>query len=418
MDIGQIAAFLVTLAAVFSFVNERYFKLPSSIALMLMAFAFSLVIIALSGLNYELALSIERFVSEINFTDTVLHGVLGFLLFAGALHVNFSTLQTHRLVIGLLASVGVILSTFITGYLVYYLLPLVGLSVPLLYCLVFGALISPTDPVAVLAILKRSTIPPALKGKIAGESLFNDGVGVVAFSVLLVFAGTGANPTAMEVAQVLMLEALGGLLLGLLLGAIGYAMLIRAATYRLQILITLALVMGGYAVANAMDTSGPLAMVVAGLYIGNHARNFTMPRETTENLNSFWGLVDEILNALLFLLIGLEFVMLRGDWALFPAALVAVPVILLARWIVVAVPVTALRRSYPFAAGTIPIMTWGGLRGGVSIALALSIPDGEWREIILVMTYAVVLFSVLVQGGTMRRLVSRYDRSAVPDKPL
>ncbi|MCU7959987.1 MAG: sodium:proton antiporter [gamma proteobacterium symbiont of Bathyaustriella thionipta] len=410
MSFFDLAAILVSLAALFSWINYRFLRLPVSIALTILALFSALLILLFDHLGFALADQIDALLRGIDFPQALLYGMLSFLLFAGALHVNLQDLYSQRWIISIMASVGVLASTALIGFALYYLLPLFGFEMSLAYCLVFGALISPTDPIAVLGIMKSSGAPASLQTKMAGESLFNDGIAVVVFAVLLTFASSDEPLTAGNVALLFAEEALGGLLFGLLLGYVSYRMLRQVHSYQVEILITLATVMGGYSLAHALHTSGPLAIVVAGLFIGNHGRLFAMSDETTRHLDSFWELLDEIFNAVLFLLIGLEFVLLSGDWPLLPTVFLAIPLIVLVRFVVVAVPVSILKRWRKFSPGAIAILAWGGLRGGISIALALSLPAGEARELILVMTYAVVLFSVLAQGLSIARLVRYYQK--------
>ncbi len=331
--------------------------------------------------------------------------MLSFLLFAGALHVDINDLAKQKWVITLLATGGVVLSTFLVGFLTWHVLDLLGYPTPMIYCLLFGALISPTDPIAVLGILKSAGVPKTLEVKITGESLFNDGVGVVVFLVLLKIAAGGGGITVEEVAWLFFEEAFGGVAFGLIIGSIAYWMLKSVDSYQVEILLTLALVAGGYALATHLHLSGPIAIVVAGLLIGNHGRLFAMSDTTRENLDTFWELVDEVLNSVLFVLIGLEVLILPFTASYLIAGALVVPTVLAARFVSVGVPVTLMRRFREFSPDVIKIMTWGGLRGGISVALALSLPAVPAREVLLAITYQVVVFSILVQGLTIGRLV-------------
>lgn len=410
MAILDIAAVLVTIAAVFSFINERYVRLPGAIGLMLIALVLSLIILGLGALGFgTLKEDAARFVGAIDFNLTLMNGMLSFLLFAGALHVNLNDLAEQKLLVGVLATVGTVTSTALVGFLFYGLTALFGVNLELIYCLLFGALISPTDPIAVMGILKSVGAPKSLETKITGESLFNDGVGVVVFLVLLQIAtSTGAEQvSAGEVAKLFAVEAVGGIVFGLILGGIGYWMLSQVDDYTVEILVTLAIVMGGYALALAVHTSGPIAMVVAGLLIGNHGRSFAMSESTREHLDTFWELIDEILNAVLFVLIGLEVLLLSFHGAYMAIGLIAIPLVLVCRFVCVGTPIKVLSLGRTFSPGVVRILTWGGLRGGISIALALSIPTGPERDLILAVTYAVVVFSILVQGLTVGRLIKR-----------
>ena len=404
-------AILITTAALFSYLNLRFIRLPTTIGLMVIALGISVALVLLGVLGWPaLRLEAETFLRGINFHETLMQGMLSFLLFAGALHVNLSDLRNQKWIIALFATVGVLASTFLIGGFTFWLMNLLDLSLPFIYCLIFGALISPTDPIAVLGILKTTHAPKSLETKITGESLFNDGVGVVVF---LVFAGIAAghqSVTAGSAAWMFLTEALGGITFGLVIGGISYFLLRSINNYSVEVLITLALVTGGYALASALHLSGPIAMVVAGLLIGNHGRRSAMSEITRLHIDTFWELVDELLNAVLFLLIGLEVLILSFKTAYFQAALFLVPAVLLARFISVSVPVLLLRNVRQFSPGVIPIMTWGGLRGGVSVALALSLPLGPEREVILAVTYLIVVFSITVQGLTIGRVIRHWTR--------
>ena len=413
MDVLQIAALLLSLAAVFSYINYRYVRLPTTIGLMFIALLLSLSLLGLDKLGLVFPAEWARHVLEgIDFNLTLLHGMLSFLLFAGALHVNLDDLAQQKWVIAIFASIGVLVSTCIIGGLTWWLLGALGLHLELIYCLLFGALISPTDPIAVLGILKTTGAPKSLETKIAGESLFNDGVGVVIFLALLGIASSGEVSLG-EVAELFVVEAVGGVLFGLLIGWIAYRMLASVDNYQVEILLTLALVMGGYALAGALHVSGPIAIVVAGLLIGNHGRVLAMSEKTREHLDTFWELVDEILNAVLFVLIGLEVLALTFHEAYLPAALLLIPAVLLARFISVGMPVALMRRYRTFSPHAVKILTWGGLRGGISVALALSLPAGPERQAILAITYVVVVFSILVQGLSVGLLIRRTNKKTI-----
>jgi CPA1 family monovalent cation:H+ antiporter len=404
----QIIALLVSLTALLSYANHRLLKLPTTIGVMLIALLISLALIAAGAFGYDVRSWAEQVVGRIDFNEALMHGMLSFLLFAGALHVDLSQLAQQKLIVGTLATAGVLLSTVLIGSAMYVLLPLAGFAVPYIWCLVFGALISPTDPIAVLGILKGARVPKSLELKVTGESLFNDGVGVVVFLVLLEIATRDVGISASAIALLFAVEAVGGLLLGLGLGALSYWMLKSVDNYQVEVLLTLALVMGGYALAAALHTSGPIAIVVAGLFIGNQGRSFAMSDTTREHLDTFWELIDEILNAVLFVLLGLEILVLSFRGETLAAGLLTIPVVLLARWISVGLPVLAMRRWRSFTPGAVTVMTWGGLRGGISVALALSLPaSGEARELLIVMTYVVVVFSILVQGLSVGAVVRR-----------
>jgi CPA1 family monovalent cation:H+ antiporter len=346
-------------------------------------------------------------VGGINFNEALLHGMLGFMLFAGALKINLKDLAGQKWDVLLLSTAAVVASTFIVGGLTRLLLDLLGIQVNFLTCLLFGALISPTDPVAVLGIIKTSGAPKSLETKITGEALFNDGVGVVVFMVLFALATGGHEVSAGKVAALFLEEAAGGIMFGLALGIVTFQMLKRVNNYQVEIMLTLAAVMGGSVLADAIGTSGPLAIVVTGLVIGNQGRAFAMSDTTRMHVDTFWQLIDEILNAILFLLIGLEVLAMSFTGCLFAAGALVIPVVLFARWLSVGGIMSILRMRRPFTRGTVWIMTWSGLRGGISVALALSLPSGPGREVVLAITYIIVIFSILFQGLTLGKLTER-----------
>lgn len=393
------AAILMTLAALFAYLNHRFIRLPTSIGIMLIALCFSLLLLVVGKFGWiDTRPYADWLAHDIDFHSTLMHGMLSFLLFAGALHVNLNDLERQKWIIGLLASLGVVLSTCIIGGVSYLVFSAIGLNMPIVYCLLFGALISPTDPIAVMGILKSSSAPRSLHTKIAGESLFNDGVGVVVFLILLGVASGGEQLSLSRITLLFAQEAVGGAVFGLVIGAVTYHFLKQVNNYQVEIMLTLALVMGGYALANTLHFSGAIAMVVAGLMIGNHGRVLAMSEQTREHLDAFWELLDEILNAVLFVLLGMEVMVLAFRIEHVLAALAIIPLVLFARFVSVGLPVTLLKRFRSFTPNVVRIMTWGGLRGGISVALALSLPAGAQREVILAITYAVVLFSILVQG--------------------
>lgn len=406
MGVLNTAALLITLAALFSYLNYRFIRLPNTIGIMMIALVMSLVLLVIGKLGFaDLIFYTNKLLRSIDFHETLMQGMLSFLLFAGALHVNLNDLKQQKGVIAVLATLGVLLSTFIIGGLTWVVLKALNIPLPLVYCLLFGALISPTDPIAVLGILKNARVPKSMEIKISGESLFNDGMGVVVFLVLLGVATGTHEANVASVSMLIVQEVLGGIVFGLLLGAGVYYLLKDVDNYQLEVLLTLALVMGGYAVANALHLSGPLAIVTAGLFIGNQGRHFAMSEKSRAHLDSFWELLDEILNAVLFVLIGLEvlLVAMRSEYLL--AALAIIPLVLFARYVSVGSPMAVMSRFRRFTPGVVQIMTWGGLRGGISVALALSLPLGSERDAILAITYAVVIFSILIQGLTISRMV-------------
>ncbi|MBV1915321.1 MAG: sodium:proton antiporter [Pseudomonadales bacterium] len=405
MRLFDIIAILISLSAAFSWLNYRVLKLPTAIGLMLGALLMSLILqLPIFGGLEDQA---KQMLASIDFDQTLLHGMLSFLLFAGALHVNLADLSEQRWVISILATFGVVGATFMIGGGTYLMFGWLNIEVSLIYCLLFGALISPTDPIAVLGILKSAGAPKTLETKITGESLFNDGVAVVVFLVLADIAMGTTEVTVTSVSTLFITEALGGLVFGLLTGSLAFFMLKRVDSYQVEVLITLALVTGGYAAAEHLHLSAPIAIVVAGLLIGNHGRRSAMSDQTREHLDTFWELADEILNAVLFVLIGLEVLVIsiRGDYLL--AGVLSIPLILIVRFISVSVPITLLRPFRSFTPGVIPILTWAGLRGGISVALVLSLPASEMRDVLLTVTYVVVVFSIVVQGLSLGPLVRR-----------
>lgn len=406
MDLLGTASLLMTVTALFAYVNYRFIRLPSTIGVMVISLLFSLFLVLLSkaGLSFGIEYT-EKLLAGVDFDATLMEGMLSFLLFAGALHINLNELLDKRWVVGILASIGVITSTLIVGVTSWLILGWFGLPMPFIYCLLFGSLIAPTDPVAVLAILKTAGASKSLETKIAGESLFNDGIAVVVFLVILGVAVGDGEATAGGIAKLFLQETVGGAAFGLLIGWVCYRLVKSIDDYHVEVLLTLALVMGGYAAARAMHISGPIAIVVAGLLIGNQGRAFAMTDTTRENLDTFWELVDEILNALLFMLIGLEVIVmsLNGDYVI--AGVIMFVVVLSARFIAVGIPVSLLKLKQSFHPHVISILTWGGIRGGISVALALSLPQGEERDIIVSITYVIVIMSVILQGLTIKNLV-------------
>ncbi|NNJ75597.1 MAG: sodium:proton antiporter [Anderseniella sp.] len=411
MNALQITALLIVFAGGFGAINYLFFKLPSAIGILVVAFLASLAVIGLEALFpfLNIAEAITAFVAEIEFSQALLEGMLGLLLFAGALHVNIDDLRAEAWVIALMATLGVALSTLIIGVGFYWIT-----AMPLLVALVFGALISPTDPVAVLGVLREADLPKTLETKIAGESLFNDGVGYVVFLLLvgLAFPVAGAHTDASiaGVAAFFAKEALGGALLGAVLGWCVFQVMKRIDDYPLEILLSLGLAFGGYELAVALHVSGPIMAVVAGLFIGNTGVKYGMSAETRQHLNVFWTLIDEMLNAVLFLLIGVEIFAITFNWDTMTTGLAAIALALVGRLVAVAVPIAVLSPFRAYSKGVVPIMTWGGLKGGISVALALSLPASEWKAEILTATYLVVLFSIIVQGLTVASLARRVGR--------
>lgn len=439
LSLFEIAALLLVLSAALSWINRAYLKLPHTIGLLVMALLASFLVIGLHAVLPDLQVyeTLSGAIRQIDFNETLMKGMLGFLLFAGALHVDFAKLKNARWSIGLMSTFGVALSTFIVGTGFWLLAGLFSVELPYIWALVFGALISPTDPVAVLSILKTVKMPKSLETKIAGESLFNDGVGVVIFTLILAIAtggatahalldqtllagplmasppSAGANIGVLDVIELFMVDAVGGAVLGLIAGWIGFKMMKRIDEASIEILISLALVAGTYAIAQRIDIlghhlSGPIAVVVAGLMIGNRGAAFAMSENTRTALFGFWEMVDEILNSVLFLLIGLELLVLGLSTEFGLITLIAIPLVLFARLCAVYVPIKTLGTFKPFTKGAIPVLTWGGVRGGISVALALSLPDNEYKPLILTATYGIVIFSIIVQGLTIKTVVEKF----------
>ena len=409
MDAYLIATILILLSGIFGYINTRFLKLPNTIGLMVITIAFTLIVIALSYFDPTLLNFEKEIISKINFRELLLEEMLSFLLFAGALHTNFKQLKIQRWPVLLFSTFGVLTSTFLVGIAMYYVLQLVGMPIEFIYCLLFGALISPTDPIAVLGILKKANVPKKLETKIVGESLFNDGVGVVVFLTIFQIASFGTeNVAAMDILQLFGKEVLGGILLGGILGWITYRLLKSIDDYDIEVIITLAAVMGGTVLAQKLHLSAPLAMVTAGLIVGNDTVRDTAMSETTERyVDKFWELIDILLNAILFVMIGMEMLVLVIDGDYVFAGLIAVPVILACRYLSLLIPINFFKKKLDFVPNTNLIMTWGGLRGGISIALALGLTNEMHRDLFLVITYIVVIFSIIVQGLTVGKLVEK-----------
>lgn len=421
MSLFSLISALISLAAIASFINYRFIKLPTTIGVMLVALVVSLGMIIAGPYSGGFREHAAEMMGQIDFNQTVLHGLLAFLLFAGAIHVKLEDLAHEWLTILTLAIVGTLASTFIVGFLTRWVFGLIGIDIPLMHALLFGALISPTDPIAVLAIMKSVGAPKQLEIQVGGESLFNDGVGVVIFVVLLELSGMGmghggeaGSPGVKEVAILTLKEVGGAIAFGLAAGTIVYQMMKRVDNYQVEVLLTLALAMGGYALADYLHLSAPIAIVVAGVLIGNQGRTFAMSAETQEHVDTFWELADEILNAVLFMLIGLELLVLPIEHRWLFAGGIAIAIVLLARWISVISIMLPLSKVTRQSRGATSVLTWGALRGGISVAMALSLPATDSRNLVLTITYCVVIFSILVQGLTVATVIRRTTGQTEP----
>lgn len=408
MIIYQIITVIILLTTVFAYVNDRFIQWPSTIGIMALSLMASLIIVMVGSFKPELTANLVKLVSAINFEAVLLEVMLGFLLFAGAMQVDYQKLRKEALLVMVLATLGIFISTFLVSVFSYYLFNLFQVHLPYIYCLLFGTLISPTDPIAVMGILRKVGIPESLELKITGESLFNDGVAVVLFLTVTEVAVMGAGQlTVWRVGSLFLREAAGGLAFGVLLGYLGYFILKSIDNYRVEVLITLSMVMPGYALANYMHVSGALAMVVAGLMLGNKVRNTAMSQKSWDYLGKFWGLVDEIFNAVLFLLMGFEMLVVKITLPIVTVGLAMILAVLLARWVSVLFPVWLLKRKIKFEKNAITILTWGGLRGALSVALALSIPAAMHKNEFVLITYIIVVFSIMIQGLTIGKLSYR-----------
>lgn len=411
LTLFEIIALILVVSACLSWFNNVFIKLPHTIGLLVMALITSFLLMGLEALFPQLGVTdaVQAAIGQIDFFETVMNGMLAFLLFAGALHVNLNLMREQKWPIGLMATFGVVLSTFIVGTLFYFAAVLFGVPISFAWALVFGALISPTDPVAVLSLLKSITIPDTLEAKIAGESLFNDGVGVVVFTIIVAVAvgADGGNIDALHIAELFFVEAVGGAVVGLVIGYLVYKMMAKIDHEMVEVLLTLGLVAGVYALCLRLHLSGPIAVVVAGLFIGNQGAERAMSEDTRDALFSFWEMIDEILNSVLFLLIGLEILVIQIDPSFAWMAAISIPIVLFARLAAVSIPIITLSLGFAFSRGVIPVLTWGGVRGGISVALALSLPAVAAKPLIMTATYAVVIFSIIVQGLTIKTVVRR-----------
>jgi CPA1 family monovalent cation:H+ antiporter len=411
MSLFTVITILIVFSAVFGYINARFLKMPNTIGLMSITLTFTLILIGISYFDATLLEKEKQFISEIDFEAVLLDVMLSFLLFAGALHTNFQQLKVQRKPILTFATFGTISSTFIVGGFIYCLLQLIDLNVDFIYCLLFGALISPTDPIAVLGILKQVKAPKILETKIVGESLFNDGIGVVIFLTIYQIAKGGSEVTVGHVAELFLVEVIGGIALGLFLGWVTFRLLKSIDDYDIEVIITIALVMGGTVIAQQLHLSAPLAMVTAGLLVGNDTnREASMSGVTEQYVDKFWELVDILLNTILFVLIGMEMLILTFNGKFILAGVLAIPLLLFARYLSLMLPIKIFAKKLGFVPNTNIIMTWGGLRGGISIALALSLTQEMHRDLFLVITYIVVIFSIIGQGLTVGRVIKKFTR--------
>lgn len=411
MDYFAIATILVVLSAVFGYINVRFLKLPDTIGLMVITILFTLGVLAFSYFDDTLLEKEKEFISQIDFKTVLLDIMLSFLLFAGALHTNFQQLKIQRKPVFVFATLGTLISTFLSGIFVFYVLKLIHLEVDFIYCLLFGALISPTDPIAVLGIMKKVGAPKKLETKIVGESLFNDGVGVVIFLTIYQIAKGTTELSFTHIAELFLVEVVGGILLGLAIGWLTYRLLKSIDDYDMEVIITLAAVMGGTLVAQHLHVSAPLAMVTAGLIVGNDTvRNSSMSEITEQYVDKFWELIDILLNTILFVMIGMEILVLTYDGNYILAGFLTIPMLLFARYLSLLLPIKLYAKKLEFVPKTNLIMTWGGLRGGISIALALSLTQTMYRDLFLVITYIVVIFSIIIQGLSVGSLIKKFAK--------
>ncbi len=417
MELYYSFSVLIVLASIFAYVNLRYLKLPSTIGIMLIAILVSVCIRFVGDEFFPKATKdLYALFTDLDFTEILMGAMLNFLLFAGALHVNFGDLKNQKSAIMTYSTISVVLSAFIVSGILYYIAPLFGIQIPYIFCLLFGTLISPTDPIVVLGILKQAKVPKSIETKITGESLFNDGVAVVMFAVVLQIA---TNPVFVvsfgSVSKLFLIEALGGIALGSFLGFTASNLMRKIDDYKVSVLITLSIVMGGFLIAKELHVSSPLAMVIAGLIIGNYGKTYAMSKETQDYLGKFWELIDEIMNAILFLFIGFELLLIEDILGEILLGIVTIFVVLFSRFLSILIPFRTLLRKNPYSPGSLPVLVWGGIRGGVSIALVLSMPNGEWKDLLLEITYIVVLFSIVVQGLTVGKVAQRFLKEEKPD---
>lgn len=408
MELFLIFSVLITLAAFFSYLNIKFLKLPSGISLMMMGVFAAAGVIVTGYFSSGFTEMIREKLALIDFSEFLLGILLSFLLFAGSLHVSIPELKKSAKSIISFATIGTLISTLVVGYSLFYLLSAFHQDIPLIYCLLFGALISPTDPIAVMGILKKTNLSKNIETNIVGESLFNDGIGVVIFVTILKIATLGPeNFGPADIGILFIHEAIGGVIIGLVIGFIGYKLMKSIDHFQTEILISLAMVMGGYSLCHSIHVSGPLAMVVAGLMTGNRGKELAMSDITRDYLGKFWEVTDEVLNAILFMLIGLEIVIVSFDMSYLAIGIITAIIILIARFVSLYVPAVLFRFKRVFGTKSLFIMTWGGLRGGISIALALSLPQNPYKDILVSITFVVVIFSILIQGITVEKVIKK-----------
>ncbi len=412
MNLYTLFSIIISGAIIIAYINSRYIKMQTTIAMLSAALIMSISILIIGHLGFVQSTSkFTQFMQQIDFHSLLINGMLSFLLFAGSLNIDIQYLRDRKWEVIVLSSLSTIASTILVGVLIFYLVKIFNIHLEMIYCLLFGALISPTDPIAVLAIFKKLQAPERLHVLVEGESLFNDGVAIVIFLTLYHFAFLGVPITFTSVTSLFLHQSIGGICFGILLGFVAYKFIKPLNNSRLEILMTLVIPTGGYALANQLGFSGPLAMVVAGIFLGNRGNLFSVSGRTKENLDNFWTMVDDLLNAILFMLMGLELLVIQLDKTLFLLGICAIPLVLIVRFITVAIPMTIFKRFKTYNPYIIRILTWGGLRGGLAIALALALPKGHHRIILLAMTYSVVVFAIIVQGLSIKFLVNKSQQS-------
>ncbi|MFN3405023.1 MAG: cation:proton antiporter [Cytophagaceae bacterium] len=406
MELFHIFSLILFLSAGFAYINYRFIKLPGTIGLMVLGLILSLIIQAFGAVNPAFVSRVEAMLDSLHFSELLLEFMLSFLLFAGALHTDLDKLKAAKWPILSFATIGVLISTFLIGTFFYYIMILFNHPVNYIYCLLFGALISPTDPIAVMGILKKAKVPESVEVKITGESLFNDGVGVVIFITLFQMAQRGFGSVGFgDISELLLMEVVGGIVLGFLMGYLAISLMKTIDHYQTEVLISLALVVAGYSFATIMHLSGPLAVVMAGLIIGNKGKSIAMSDVTADYINKFWEMIDEILNAMLFVLIGLEVLVIDYHIEYLIIGVITFVVLIFTRYAALGIPSLALNLKKTFAPNALTIMTWGGLRGGISIALALTLHNSMQKESIVAITYTIVLLSIIIQGLTIEKLI-------------